>query len=193
MTAIANLRPIELAGFVGEHLSKRGIRVVLSGGACVAHYSKGKYVSMDLDFVNAGFAKREKIKAAMEEIGFVEENRYFRHPDTKYVVEFPPGPVGVGEEQVRQIIDLKTSTGTVRIISPTDCVKDRLAGYYHWGDMPCLEQAAWVAQANEVDMDELARWSEREGKRKEFEAVRKRLTRERAQPGKSSVRDKPRR
>jgi hypothetical protein len=183
---------MEVAGLVGEHLSKRGINVVLSGGACVAYYSQGKYVSMDLDFVNAGFAKRDRIKTAMEEIGFVEESRYFRHPDTKYLVEFPPGPLGVGEEQVRQIIDVKASTGTVRMISPTDCVKDRLAGYYHWGDMPCLEQAIMVAQANKVDIDELARWSEREGKTEEFAAVCRRLTK-RAQPDKCGVRGKPRR
>ena len=54
MTAIAAMSPMELAGFISEHLSKHNIYVVLSGGACVAYYSKGKYVSMDLDFVNAG-------------------------------------------------------------------------------------------------------------------------------------------
>lgn len=145
--AIADMSPMDLAGLIGEHLSKRGINVVLSGGACVAYYSKGKYVSMDLDFVNAGFAKRARIKAAMVEMGFEEESRYFKHPDTRYLVEFPPGPLGVGEEQVSQIVTLRTRTGTVRIISPTDCVKDRLAGYFHWGDMPCLEQAILVAQA----------------------------------------------
>lgn len=99
MSTISGMSPIELAGYVGEHLSKRGINVVLSGGACVAYYSEGKYVSMDLDFVNAGFAKRDRIKAAMEEIGFEEESRYFKHRDTEYLVEFPPGPLGVGEEK----------------------------------------------------------------------------------------------
>lgn len=192
MTAITDMSPMELAGLIGEHLSKRGINVVLSGGACVAYYSEGKYVSMDLDFVNAGFAKRDRIKAAMVEIGFEEKSRYFKHPDTEYLVEFPPGPLGVGEEPVGKIVTLKIGTGTVRIIAPTDCVKDRLAGYYHWGDMPCLEQAIMVAQANEVDVDELARWSEREGRSEEFEAVRKRLTKK-AQPDKSGVRGKPRR
>jgi hypothetical protein len=180
------MNPIELAGFVCEHLAKRGIGVVLSGGACVAHYSNGKYVSMDLDFVNEGFVKRATITAAMAEIGFAERRRYFRHPDSEYLVEFPPGPLGVGEEKVRQVLDLKTRTGTVRIISPTDCVKDRLAGYYHWDDLPCLEQAILVAQANDVDLDDLARWSEREGKAKEFAAVRAKLTR-RAQPDTSGA------
>jgi hypothetical protein len=169
---------MEFAGFVGEHLAKRGINVVLSGGACVAHYSQGKYVSVDLDFVNAGFTKRARIKAAMAEIGFKEERRYFKHPDSEYLVEFPPGPLGVGAEQVREIRDLKTRTGSVRIISPTDCVKDRLAGYYHWGDMQCLHQAVLVAQANPIDIDEIARWSVREGKSREFEVIQERLKKE---------------
>ncbi len=186
------MTPIELAGFIGNHLSKQGINVVLSGGACVAHYSKGKYVSMDLDFVNAAFVKRDKIKTAMAKIGFNEDNRYFKHPDTKYLVEFPPGPLGVGDEQVGEIVEIKTRTGTFKIISPTDCVKDRLAGYYHWDDMPCLEQAVLVACENSINIEEIERWSKREGKTKEFEAIRKRLTKK-AQSVESSVRDKPRR
>jgi hypothetical protein len=175
VTAVAQMTPIELAGFVGGHLSKRGISVVLSGGTCVAYYSKGGYVSMDLDFVNAAFTKREMIAAAMTEIGFHEDNRYFRHPDTQYLVEFPPGPLGVGDEQVGEIMEIKTRAGTFRIISPTDCVKDRLAGYYHWDDLPCLEQAVLVAQRNRIDLDDIERWSAHEGKSNLFQKIRERL------------------
>jgi hypothetical protein len=174
---VADMTPIELAGFVGSHLSKQGINVVLSGGICVAYYSKGKYVSMDLDFVNASFAKRDKIKTAMAEIGFNEDNRYFRHPDTEYLVEFPPGPLGVGDEQVGEIVEIKTRTGTFKIISPTDCVKDRLAGYYHWDDMPCLEQAVLVACENQINIKEIERWSKKEGKGDKFEQFQGRLKR----------------
>lgn len=177
MIDVADMTFIELAGFVGDHLGRRGINVVLSGGTCVAHYSKGKYVSMDLDFVNATFAKRDRIKTAMAEIGFREDNRYFRHPDTQYLVEFPPGPLGVGDEQVREVVEIKTRAGTFRIISPTDCVKDRLAGYYHWDDMPCLEQAVLVARENPIDLAEIERWSRREGKGDRFEQIRERLKR----------------
>ena len=139
------------------------------------HYSKGKYVSMDLDFVNTAFAKWDKIKTAMTEIGFQEDNRYFRHPDTECLVEFPPGPLGVGDEQVGEIVEIKTRVDTFRIISPTDCMKDRLAGYYHWDDMPCLEQAILVAPENPVDLNEIERWSRREGKGDQFKQIRERL------------------
>jgi hypothetical protein len=44
--------------------------------------------------------------------------------------------------------ELVTSTGILRIISATDCVKDRLAWYYHDNDKECLEQAVLVAENN---------------------------------------------
>lgn len=176
MISLAGMTVLELAGYISTHLREKGINVVLSGGSCVSIYSQGKYVSMDLDFVNAGFAKREKIREAMEEIDFQEENRYFKHPDTDYLVEFPPGPLGVGEEPVNQIDELEVSTGMIRIISPTDCVKDRLAGYYHWDDLQCLEQASLVAEVNEIDLEEIERWSEVEGKLDEFKRIMGRFT-----------------
>ena len=62
----------------------------------------------------------------------------------------------------------KLPTGILRIISPTDCVKDRLAGYYHWNDLQCLEQASLVAEAIKIDLEEIERWSKVEGKLGEF-------------------------
>jgi hypothetical protein len=178
---------LELAAFIAAEFRRRKINVVLSGGSCVSIYSAEKYVSMDLDFVNAGFAKRVAIRETMEFLGFSEENRYFRHPDTELLVEFPPGPLGVGEEPVKQIDEISTDTGVVRIISTTDCVKDRLSWYYHDNDTECLEQAVLVAAANAVDIGEIERWSAVEGKQSAFAGIRQRLQRG-AQQGKSSAR-----
>ena len=177
MKPVAEMTRLELAGFVAAEFRRRQINVVLSGGSCVSIYSREKYVSLDLDFVNAAFAKRPLIKAAMAALGFQEEGRHFRHPDAAFLVEFPPGPLGVGEEPVKQIDELKTATGLLRIISPTDCVKDRLTWFYHDDDTECLEQAVLVAQANNVDLAELNRWSQVEGKRDVFSRIRHRLTR----------------
>ena len=77
--------------------------------------------------MNSAFTRRARITEIMMTLGFREENRYFRHPDTEFVVEFPPGPLGIGKERVQQIDEIETATGVVKIISPTDCVKDRLA------------------------------------------------------------------
>jgi len=54
-------------------------------------------------------------------------------------------------------------------------VKDRLAAYYHWGDLPSLEQAVLVAKANDVDLNEIERWSEVEGASDKLENFLERL------------------
>jgi len=57
MKPIRDMTRLELAALIGAEFRDRKIDVVLSGGSCVSIYSQEKYVSMDLDFVNAGFAK----------------------------------------------------------------------------------------------------------------------------------------
>ncbi|MFH1681405.1 MAG: hypothetical protein ABIH26_12295 [Candidatus Eisenbacteria bacterium] len=176
MKPIGEMTDAELAAFVQSHLRKKGIDVVLSGGACVSIYSGGRYVSMDLDMVGALLAKPREIRTAMREIGFQAAGRHFRHPGTEFLVEFLRSPLSVGEEPVRAVEERRLSTGILRMISPTDCVKDRLAAYYHWNDRQCLEQASMVARANDVDLDEIERWSRVEGKLREFRRIKDRLT-----------------
>jgi len=164
---VSSMTQIELAAYVNEHLQKAGIRVVLSGGAAVSYHCNNRYVSFDIDLVNEFSARRKAITESLKEIGFVEEGRHYKHPGSKWVIEFPPGPLTVGTEPVQHVEELKFSTGVLRIISATDCVKDRLAAYYHWGDEQCLQQAVWVTQSGPVNLQEIERWSLREGKESE--------------------------
>jgi len=175
MKQIKNMTQIELAAYIQSHLRKAGIDVVLSGGATVSLYSGGRYVSKDLDLINVQFAKRSRINASMEKIGFREKGRYFENPDTEYFVEFPNGPLSVGEEPVKEISEIELATGILRVISPTDCVKDRLCAYYFWGDKQGLAQAVLVAQNQTIDMGEIGRWSKAEGKVGEFEVFKNKL------------------
>ena len=119
--------------------------------------------------------KRRLIREIMGSLGFSEEGRHFRHPNTKLFVEFPTGPPAVGEEPVKEIHQLRRSTGTLKIISPTDCVKDRLTWFYHDQDQQCFEQAALVVQQNYVDFTEIERWSKGEDKIDVFMQIRERL------------------
>jgi hypothetical protein len=57
-------------------------------------------------------------------------------------------------------------------------VKDRLSWYYHNNDRQSLEQAAMVARRQQIDMGEIRRWSENEGKLAEFERIKNRLRRQ---------------
>ena len=102
-------------------------------------------------------------------------NRYFRHPDTDLLVEFPPGPLGVGEEPVKQIDEIQTGAGVLRVISPTDCVKDQLTWYYHDKDTECLRQAVLVANCTSINLKEIERWSKVEGRSDEFAHIKVQL------------------
>ena len=51
----------------------------------------------------------------------------------------------------------------LKLLSPTDCIKDRLAAYYHWNDIQSLDQAILVAKGNKIDLKEIERWSINEG------------------------------
>jgi hypothetical protein len=168
MKHIKNMTQVELAAYVQSHLLKAGIRVVLSGGASVSFYSNNAYVSHDLDLINIGFVKRKQIQTALDKLGFKEHGRHFIHPDTDFIVEFPDGPLSVGEEPVKEIVEVKFSTGTLSVISATDCVKDRLCAYYFWNDNQGLAQAVLVAKNNKVDFRKIERWSKAEGKSKEY-------------------------
>ena len=168
MKPISEMTQIEIAAYVQTSLHENGIEVVLSGGAATAYYSNNQYVSYDLDLVNKFSVSRKRIEKFMNEIGFYEQERYFKHPESKFFVEFPPGPLTVGLEPVGAIESIPMATGTLRILSATDCVKDRLAAFYHWGDRQCLHQAILVSQEISVDLAEIERWSIKEGKENEF-------------------------
>jgi len=162
----------ELAAFVCAHLRNHGIAAALSGDACVAIYTDNRYQSFDLDFIENIPTSRKRIKQVLVEIGFVEKDRYFVHPDTDFFVDFPAGPLAVGSEPVREIQEMAFPTGRLALLSPTDCVKDRLAAYYYWNDRQCLAQALLVTEMKEIDLREIQRWSSEENKSTEFQSIR---------------------
>ena len=177
MKPIKEMSMEELGAFVCSALEKEGIETVLSGGCCVEIYSHGRYTSDDIDLIDRFNGGHRKIKAVMENLGFKEHKlkRYFVHNETPLFIEFPRGPLGVGDAPIQTISKRKSETGILKLLTPTDCIKDRLAGYYHWDDEQNLEQAIWVAQSNEFDMKAVEKWSENEGKMDKFSIFKERL------------------
>jgi hypothetical protein len=176
MKPISEMSVGELAALIYSYLKKNGIETVLSGGACVTIFSQNKYISQDLDFIESGSTPRRKLKNILGKLGFFEERRYFRHPETDFFLEFPAGPLAVGREPVKETVTLHFPSGVLRMISPTDCVKDRLAAYYHWGDRQSLQQASMVARENAIDLQEVERWSQAEGHLAQFQEIKNLLT-----------------
>ncbi len=66
-------------------------------------------------------------------------------------------------EPIKGRNELTTKFGNFVLLTPTDCVKDRLAAFFHWNDPQSLEQAFMVAQSQDIDMKEVKRWSLKEG------------------------------
>jgi hypothetical protein len=175
LNRIGDMSAEELAGHVCQALQDAGVTVTLTGGACVAIWSKWKYVSDDLDFIEEGPVPRRKIREVLGLLGFQEHGRHFVHADTKLFVEFPNGPLMVGDQRVEKVAERKTPNGLLRLLSPTDCVKDRLAAYFHWNDRQSLEQALLVANAQKIDLDDIRRWSKAERNEAKFKEFEQRL------------------
>lgn len=167
-----------VAAQVSQALSDAGITAVLTGGSAVSIHAANRYRSYDLDFVTA--ASRRDLTAVMATLGFVPgSGRHFTHPATRLVVEFVAWPVTVGDEVVRTWSRLPTPAGTLQILTPLQCVQDRLAAFYHWRDTQGLEQALLVAQAHRIPMAKLESWSQAEGHAADFAEFRRRLRRSR--------------
>ncbi|HEY5548765.1 MAG TPA: hypothetical protein VIL17_04140 [Coriobacteriia bacterium] len=151
----------ELAALVSRALEAAGIMATLSGGAAVSLYSANEYESCDLDFVTS--ERTSAIAVAIAPLGFrrVPGARQFEHPATAYYVEFPPGPLGFGETSVRddEAATLQTGFGPLRIVTPTQCVMDRLAAYVSWADNPSFDQAIMVARRHPIDWSALCEWA----------------------------------
>jgi hypothetical protein len=83
----------------------------------------------------------------------------------------------VGHERIEsfQVAELVTDMGTLKLLSPTDCVKDRLLHYYEYDDEQCLEQAKAVARAYRLKWSSLQKWHKGEGYADRFQAFRKQV------------------
>ncbi len=158
----------EIGGLVCSSLKSAGIDCFLSGGAVVTIYTQNKYMSYDLDFVSLG--DRNKIKTVMEAIGFIKvPTRHFVHPESKFYVEFPGSAVLIGDQPIIEFDEIKTKFGTLKLLTPTDSIKDRLAAFYHWNDKQGLEQAVMIARSHPVKLDEIKSWSLKEFQKVKFD------------------------
>lgn len=152
----------ETAAIICDTLKNNGIDVVLSGGSCMEIYTNSNFSSYDLDFIVNPSQKTEKVKEIMLSMGFEEDGKYFKHPNNKYYVEFPTGPVNLGNEFPSEYSEHKTYVGKLILLTPTDCIKDRLCAYiYHEGE-ECYSQATAVAHINDINKDNLLNWAKKE-------------------------------
>ena len=152
---------LQLAAIVVEKLREHGINAVLVGGSLVSIYTNDKYESRDLDFISS--ASQNKLAAAMRELGFKVSGKDFLHPNTDFTVEFPAGPLAIGDDvPVIPEGSMEVDGVEIKMLSPTQSVMDRLMWFFSDSDRQCLDQAVWIAEKQPIDLERIRSWAKRE-------------------------------
>ncbi len=148
---------------VSAALRRHRIDAILTGGACASLHARGDYLSYDLDYIVLGTVTRAQLDRAMATRSFTRTGAEYRHPKVPFFVEFPPGPLAIGDDDLVEPVDIRVGNTRVSALSATDSCRDRLAAFYHWNDLQSLRVAAAIARRQRVDLDAIRRWSVKEG------------------------------
>jgi len=161
LTARSTLGDVAVA--VGDALRRAGIRAVLTGGACANLYTRGAHLSLDADFVLMEPCKTGDLDRALSDLGFERHRDRYVHGRVPFVVEFPRGPLGIGEDFRIRPVWLSRRGARTLALSATDACRDRLAAFYHWTDRQSLAVAVRIAERNRVSLAKIRLWSRSEG------------------------------
>lgn len=159
----------EVAFEVCTTLDRKGFTAVLTGGSAATYYAPEAYQSLDLDFVLTfrGVGGEQ----ALKNLGYRRKGDFYVHTVSPLSLEFPPGPLAVGEDQIAKWSTVRRRRQVLHVLTPYDSVRDRLASYLFWNDLAGLEQALAVhrAKPRAVKLTRLAEWCRREGHARKFE------------------------
>lgn len=165
----------DLAFIVCSALHANGTTAILSGGGAATVYAPEAYQSRDLDFIFEFWSAFEPSAQPLLDLGFTRNGQSYHHPETHLTVEFPTGPLAIGKEQITVWDTMCDGDRLLHILSPTDCVRDRLAWFLFNNDFSSLEQALAVAQLHPIDLVVIERWCRSEGEPQKFEIFADRL------------------
>jgi len=164
-----------VAFIVGDALRRAGIDATLTGGSCATVHSDGAYTSRDIDFVLSDGPTAKAVDTAMAACGFRRDRQQYAHRQSRFVVEFVPGPIAIGEDLAIRPVLLRRGTTRIRSLSATDSCRDRLAGFYHWADRESLAAALAIGRRRRLNLRSIENWSAREGASREFQEFKRRL------------------
>lgn len=149
---------------------------MLTGGGAATVYAPEAYQSRDLDFI---LTYQSSIKSGsaqpLIELGFTELGGVYRHPNTPFSVEFPPGPLAIDDEIIRSYETIREAGLVLHILTPTDCVRDRLSWFLYNNDYAGLDQAVAVAQSQPVDLKLVKDWCLKQNETRKYEMFLARL------------------
>lgn len=173
MTDFSTTNITELAAVVAEHLIDQGIEVVLVGGLAVEIYTENLYLTKDIDMVNTNYSPTKALNTAMGELGFYKQGRVYVNDTTDITVEFPPGPLSVGDELIKTTTRQQIGNKTIPVLTIEDVTKDRLAAYIHWRDSSSLIQATTILIKHQLQPESFKTFCEQEGTSAHYELLYK--------------------
>lgn len=153
----------EVAFIVCTELQRVGVTAVLTGGSAATIWSAGRYQSHDCDFIISFHEKDAPAEETLSRLGYTECGGTYQHTENRFTLEFPPGPLSVGDEILAKWDTLREGDLLLHILTPTDSCRDRLAAFYHWTDYSSLSVAVAIAQRNQIEMAKVRNWSDKEG------------------------------
>jgi hypothetical protein len=158
---------IDVAFAVCTALEHGDIRAVLTGGSAATYWAPDVYQSRDADFVlNFGTDQRSLVEI-MRNLGFRSNGGTWIHERSQFTVEFPPGPLAIGNDLVTRCERIDRSDGSIlEVLTPEDSVRDRLAHFIHWSDRAALRAAVGVAanHLGAIDLGAIRDWASRESR-----------------------------
>ncbi len=133
-----------LSAFISTKLA-RG-KLVLVGGFAVGVYTRGQYITGDID---AACPISDEVEGKLRKLGFEKVGRHLAYPELNYMIEIPTGWIGK-----RKVLPVKIASYKVDLISPEDLIVDRLCAYKFWESQTDFAQAAMVLAAQRERIDE---------------------------------------
>ena len=147
----------------------------MTGGSAATFYAPRAYLSDDIDFVIT--LKGTGGENALKRLGYHRKGDYYLHTSSRFALEFPPGPLAIGDDQVDSWKTFRRKKQLLHVLSPTDACRDRLASFLFWNDFRGLQQAldVYQAQHRKVDLDVVRSWCSRERQPEKFRLFKERL------------------
>ena len=92
----------------------------------------------------------------------------YKNQSTQYFVEFPPPPPTISNDYIADENFIEARGCKLKLLTPLDCVKDRLCSYFYFNDEQCLDQAILVAKDLNINLSEIEKWAKGEGEMEKF-------------------------
>ncbi|HEV2439897.1 MAG TPA: hypothetical protein VGX97_07525 [bacterium] len=131
----------ELAAVVAGHLQSHGVEVVVVGGSAITLHLPDVYTSMDIDFAATSGIDHRRITLSLDELGFRRDGRVFVHPESPYAIDFVADRPYIDQRPVYDFAEIRTASGTVRVLHLEDAIADRVAAFLYWSDSQSLDVA----------------------------------------------------